>query len=147
MQKLANALRATLLVVVGVDADEVKRRIEAARILRGISQLELARMFEEDGLGKTEAGRLERGDLPLTRVRRDALCRNLGVPERWFTADSVDEIVGLGGESAGDLTRAAALLAPQLLAAAEALEQERARLQPGEGALDPRGPVSEGSAG
>lgn len=85
-----------------LDAAEIKRRIEAARILRGIGQAELDRLFHEDGLGKGEAGRTERGDLPMTRVRREAFSRHLGVPERWFTAASIDEIVGLRDREPGD---------------------------------------------
>lgn len=73
---------------------ELKRRIEAARILRGISQEELDRRFAEDGLGKS-AGRLERGDkrLTLNRALLDGFIRHLRVPESWFTAEDVDELV------------------------------------------------------
>lgn len=82
--------------------DDVKRRIEAARTLRGVSQRELAARLHEDGLGSQELGRIERGDLPLTRVRIDALCRHLGVPERWFTEPDVDELLSGTAEPATD---------------------------------------------
>lgn len=84
--------------------DVLKRRIEAARLLRGISQIDLDARCHQDGLGKQEAGRLERGELPLTRVRADALIRNLRVPERWLTSEDVDGLVGWGG--VGDLSPA-----------------------------------------
>lgn len=75
--------------------DALKQRIEAARILRGVSQTELQRRFEADGLDKYAAGRVERGEIDMQRVHRDAFCRHLGVPERWFSEPDVDVIVGL----------------------------------------------------
>ena len=74
--------------------DELKRRIEAARILRGISQERLDALFHADGLGKS-AGRLERGDkrLTLNRALLDGLVRHLRVPEAWFTSEDVDALV------------------------------------------------------
>jgi hypothetical protein len=75
--------------------DELKRRIEAARTLRGTTQAELQRLFEADGLDKYSAGRVERGELVMQRVHRDAFCRHLGVPERWFSEPDVDVLVGL----------------------------------------------------
>lgn len=76
------------------EALEIGHRIKAARELRGVSQEELAQQFDDDGLGSSDVGRLERGLLALTRARRDALVRHLRVPERWFTSENVDEIVG-----------------------------------------------------
>lgn len=73
-------------------ADELKRRIEAARILRGIEQTDLDALFDQDGLGKS-ASRMERGKLPLTRARLDGLVRHLRVPEDWFTVRDVDSLV------------------------------------------------------
>jgi hypothetical protein len=75
--------------------DVLKQRIEAARILRGVSQATLQQKFEADGLDKYAAGRVERGELDMQRVHRDAFCRHLGVPERWFSEPDVDVIVGL----------------------------------------------------
>lgn len=74
--------------------DELKKRIFAARILRGVTQAELQQSLADEGLGKQELGRIERGDLPLTRVRRVALARILRVPEDWFTSENVDKLVG-----------------------------------------------------
>lgn len=102
-------------------ADEIKRRIHAARVLRQLEQADLDRMFHEDGLGKGEAGRTERGDLPLTRVRREAFCRHLGVPERWFLADDVDEVVGLATAGPTDAGSTDTELSPESLR--ELLEQ------------------------
>ena len=75
--------------------DVLKRRVAAARILRGLSQDELQKRFEADGLDRYAAGRVERGELEMQRVHRDAFCRHLGVPERWFNEPDVDVIVGL----------------------------------------------------
>lgn len=74
----------------------VKQRIEAARALRGLSQADLDKLGAAEGLGRYELGRVERGELsPMTNTQRTMLCKILGVPERWFTSDDVDEIVGL----------------------------------------------------
>lgn len=135
-------------------AEELKRRIEAARILRGIHQTELDRLFDEDGLGK-KAGRLERGDLALSRALLDGLIRHLKVPERWFTDPDVDTIVGWGIAGAtgkGDFTteqlqtiqQAAALLA----AAGQSSEQgEPRRREASGGQGHPAGPPANGIEG
>jgi transcriptional regulator with XRE-family HTH domain len=80
------------------DAYEIARRIKAARELRGMDQETLNDRCEELGIGKHDAGRLERpnGDPPpppLTPTRRWALSQALQVPELWWTAETVDEIV------------------------------------------------------
>lgn len=70
--------------------EELKRRIDAARTLRGLKQRELADLLETDGLGKHDVGRLERGDLDLRRVHLDALMRHLDMPEWWFTDERIE---------------------------------------------------------
>lgn len=83
--------------------DELKRRVEAARILRGLTQNQLADLVHADGLGRHDVGRLERGDIPLTRVLRDALCRHLGVTEEWFTEPDVDVLLrGIGEDDVNE---------------------------------------------
>lgn len=85
-------------------AKELKKRIHAARILRGVHQKDLQKSLAADGLGKQELGRIERGDLTLTKVRREVLSKALSVPEQWFLNESVDEIVGFSPpQSAGGL--------------------------------------------
>ena len=74
---------------VAVDKDVLKQRIEAARALRGLTQVQLRERFEEDGLGKHDAARLERGEMELRRIHLDALMRHLKMPEWWFTADEI----------------------------------------------------------
>jgi len=74
-----------------LNADELKTRIEAARALRNIEQIDLDDLFAGDGLGKS-AGRLERGKLALTRALLDGLVRHLRVPERWFTTRDIDPL-------------------------------------------------------
>ena len=78
--------------------DELKRRIHAARILRRVTQDELEKQLAEDGLDKREAGRVERGELPFRRIHRILFAEALRVPERWFTAETVDEIVGFASQ-------------------------------------------------
>ena len=76
-----------------LEAEELKRRIEAARTLRGLKQTELAALLAEDGLGKSDLGRIERGDMTMQRIHRDAIARHLGVPDEWLTEPDVDTIV------------------------------------------------------
>jgi len=87
-----------------IDPAQIAARIKAARELRGMSQDELGELFDHDGLNKTDPGRIERMDarVPFRRAHLDALCRHLRVPERWFTAADVDEIVGYGTPAQSD---------------------------------------------
>jgi transcriptional regulator with XRE-family HTH domain len=118
-----------------LDSHELKRRLDAARRLRGMKQTDLAELLVAEGFGKHDVGRLERGELALQRKFIDALCRHLRVPERWFTEPDVDIIVGFTqSDQATDvsddqLRRAAELMAPQLLQAARALRQAEAEAQ------------------
>lgn len=73
-----------------LSVEELKRRIDAARTIRGLRQVDLAELLEADGHGKHDVGRLERGDLPLTRALRRSLAEHLKVPERWFTDPDLD---------------------------------------------------------
>lgn len=75
----------------------LKQRIAAARLLRGLSQEDLNDLFETDGLDKTAAGRIERGDLDMQRAHEDGFVRNLRVPRKWFTSEDVDALVGWHG--------------------------------------------------
>lgn len=88
-----------------LDPAELSRRIKAARELRGLSQVQLGDLFDGDRLNKSDPGRIERMD-PEVSVRRphlDAFARHLRVPPRWFTAETVDEIVGYRDTDAPDL--------------------------------------------
>jgi hypothetical protein len=75
-----------------LDREAQARRIEAARVLRGLSRNDLSEMFVEEGFGKIDIARLERADpdLRLTRPRWETLARLLDVPEHWFTADDAE---------------------------------------------------------
>jgi transcriptional regulator with XRE-family HTH domain len=66
--------------------DELSQRIKAARLLRGLTQDELADRLRDAGLSWRLAGKLERGEKSLREVHRLALSNALGFPERWFTA-------------------------------------------------------------
>lgn len=72
-------------------AEDIGIRIKAARLLRGISQEELARQMRDAGLPWRLAGSLERGEQPMKSAHRAALSRALGFPERWFT-DPLDAV-------------------------------------------------------
>lgn len=75
--------------------DELRRRLIAARTLRGLTQTDLGELLKQDGLGKHDPGRIERGGLTMQRAHREAFAHHLGVPTTWFTEPDVDVIVGL----------------------------------------------------
>lgn len=104
---------------------EAKRRVEAARILRGYTQETLDALGAADGLDKQELSRTERGELDSTRVRREVFARLLELPLEWFEAESIDPLIRWPAEGLppDQVKRAAELLAPQLLEAARALAQ------------------------
>lgn len=130
----------------------IKKRIDAARTLRGWRQVDLQEHLHAYGLGKVEAGRLERGDITITQAHVDALCRVLRVPERWFTVEDHDIVVGYHAPGVPAITdsqvrEAAALLGPQLLAAAQAVRQERELERPETDAQDHPSGAKEGGGG
>jgi transcriptional regulator with XRE-family HTH domain len=92
-----------------MDAETVNQRMRAARALRGLEQTDLDELFAKHGLGKQEASRLERGELPLTAARRHALIQTLRVPEAWFLEENADEIIGVMGEDYSINERLAAI--------------------------------------
>lgn len=106
-----------------LETDELKRRIDAARTIRGLRQVDLAALVESDGLGKQTVGRLERGDIPLTRALRRSLADHLAVPESWFVDDHLD--LNGGAQDTGQLDRIEAKL--DLLLTALGLVQDQAR--------------------
>jgi transcriptional regulator with XRE-family HTH domain len=75
-----------------MDSTEVPARIKAARMLRGMSQDELARKLVDAGLPWRVAGALERGEIELRSAHLAALVDSLGFPQRWFTAP-LDELI------------------------------------------------------
>ena len=113
-----------------MDPDKLKRRIHAARVLRGVNQQELNALFAADGLDQEDAGKVERGSLPMQKVHLDAFVRHLGVPERWFTADNVDDIVGWHADIVAAVNTIGALrLAEALTSAAQELQVAQATRQ------------------
>lgn len=66
--------------------EEISVRIKAARLLRGVTQDELAAQVREAGLSWRLVGELERGERTMLALHRVALANALGFPERWFTA-------------------------------------------------------------
>jgi transcriptional regulator with XRE-family HTH domain len=135
--------------------EELKRRIEAARILRKLSQKDLNKRFEEDGLGKGTAGRVERGELDFRRAHRDAFVRHLGVDARWFTEHSVDAVLRYIDEESLDarltgIERSLIELLSQLAqlaarGAASASARGPRAVRPDDPPQDPPGEAGEGS--
>jgi transcriptional regulator with XRE-family HTH domain len=110
-----------------VEADEIKRRMVAARTLRQLTQDDLDTLGADYGLDKQELSRLERGELPLTRVRRDALARLLHVSERWFRDEDVNPLLNPPGQAVGGEEIARRALA-QLMERLVVLDELRDRL-------------------
>ena len=80
---------------------ELRTRIRIARQLRGKTQVALQRDLLDKGFDKTELGRIERGELQLTPMRRMMLARELNVPEEWFTEPDV-QLGGVGQRPVAD---------------------------------------------
>lgn len=74
--------------------DEVARRIRAGRELRKVSQTALATLMVADGLNKHDLGQIERERRTMQLAHQESILRHLRLPERWLTADSVDDLVG-----------------------------------------------------
>lgn len=62
-----------------------------------MSQVELGALVEEEGWGKHDVGRIERGDVPMTPGRLDAIARHLGVAREWLTEPDLDVLLGHPG--------------------------------------------------
>lgn len=77
--------------------EELVRRVVAARELRGLTQLELGQLVADEGLGKHDMPKLERGEngARFTGAHRRVLASVLRVPERWFTDDDDRLFAGL----------------------------------------------------
>jgi transcriptional regulator with XRE-family HTH domain len=87
-----------------LEPEELKNRVAGARKLRGMSQAQLGALVAGDGHGKHDVGRLERGELILTRSLRRSLAEHLSVPEAWFVDETI-EIPGSADDEAGQLDR------------------------------------------
>jgi transcriptional regulator with XRE-family HTH domain len=87
-----------------LEPEELKNRVAGARTLRGMSQAQLGALVAGDGHGKHDVGRLERGELILTRSLRRSLAEHLSVPEAWFVDETI-EIPGSADDEAGQLDR------------------------------------------
>lgn len=100
---------------VPLSQEEIRRRIAALRELRGMTQNDMNEAFAALGGPKTDAGRAERGTIPLTDVHLMLFVRALRVPPYWFTEEDIDVLLGNKPRRAFSPEEAAALLA-QLLA-------------------------------
>jgi hypothetical protein len=86
-----------------------------------------------NGITATLLGAIERMERHTPPMELQAIADALGVPRTWFELDA--PTVNGDGPSEEEISRAAALLAPQLLAAARALRQA-----PGQGLRDAGAP-------
>jgi len=78
-----------------VSQEEQRRRVVAARTLLNIDQAKFNELGHEAGLGKVEAGRVERGEIKtITQLHRNVFAQVLKVPDWWFTAER-DELIEL----------------------------------------------------
>jgi transcriptional regulator with XRE-family HTH domain len=68
-----------------LNPDELRRRIRAARELKGLSQDEMNAAGAAMGLPGYLLGALERGQKTIEPFHLDPLCRVLEVPISWFT--------------------------------------------------------------
>lgn len=80
---------------VALDPSVLRRRLVAARHLRGWDQVALNAAGHEWGLGKGESARVERGTVAWRAKHTRAFVEILVVPERWFTEPDDDVLLGL----------------------------------------------------
>lgn len=78
--------------------DEIRRRIVAARTLRGMEQTELASLMADDGLGKHDLGKIERGGMTMQATHRRSIAHHLRMSERWFMEDNIDGLLSDPGD-------------------------------------------------
>lgn len=83
-----------------LSGEPLRRRIVAARIIRGLEQAELAELLHADGLGKHDLGRIERGEMVMQAIHRRALAHHLRLPEAWFIEPDFDRVLAGGSQSA-----------------------------------------------
>lgn len=69
-----------------LDQDTLAKRLAAARTVVGFDQSEMGAELEKEGLGKTDAMRLERGKIEFSNSHWAAYVRITRMPEAWFTA-------------------------------------------------------------
>lgn len=69
-----------------LDKDTLTRRLVAARSVVGLDQNEMGAELAKEGLGKTDAKRLERGQIDFSNSHWAAYVRITRMPEAWFTA-------------------------------------------------------------
>lgn len=109
-----------------MDREELARRIGAGLRLRGITQAELGDLFKEDGLGREDPGRIQRGELGMQRIHLDAFSRHLELPADFFTGE--DPFVSRGA-SEGELRERMEEMYQALLAGQARLLGELGKVQ------------------
>jgi len=133
-----------------VEGKELGRRIKAARLLRDVSQRDLATVLATEGFGKHDLGAIERGTKTLQGAIRRELALRLRVPEQWFTAESIDDVIAwptLGGLTPAELSQLVDATGPGLVEVVQALQQARASERAGPGEPGRPRAAREGAAG
>lgn len=107
--------------------EQIADRIEAARIIRGWDQDELARDLaaKTDVFRVSYLGQIERKERDLTDTQREKLATFLRVPEAWFTVK--DPFALIAGEASSN--GAASDLAQQVSQLAERLAEVEVELE------------------
>lgn len=94
------------------EQDELRRRLRAARALRDLSVVDLAKLMPPDAkLSLSTLRKIESGERKLDVAVLRELAARIEVPFAWFTVPDLAQAVGLGNESFED--RLAALEAAQ----------------------------------
>lgn len=77
-----------------MEQEELKRRVGAALRYAGLTQEQLGELFDADGLGVEDPGRIQRGAKQMQHVHAEAFARHTGLPVEWFTADDLSTVIG-----------------------------------------------------
>lgn len=73
--------------------EELRRRLKALRVLRGVTQVELGRQLKAEGVPEYDLARAEQGKKDMSSNLRRELARILRAPESYFLAPDLDEVL------------------------------------------------------
>lgn len=73
--------------------EELRRRLKALRVLRGVTQVELGRQLKAEGVPEYDLARAEQGKKDMSSNLRRELARILRAPEDYFLAADVDDVL------------------------------------------------------
>lgn len=110
--------------------EELRHRLVAARELIGLDQRQMGAKLDEQGLGRTDAMRLERGRIAFTPAHLSAYTRITGLPSQWFTIGDVSALFSpaLAGEDPDEALGTQADVVRALRSLLAALENVRSAM-------------------